>query len=195
MNESSRRLILASTSRYRRSLLERLGLPFESIAPAVDETPMVGESPNDLAARLAHAKAASVADLHPGATIIGSDQVAELRGEPLGKPGSVERAVAQLRRCSGNSVRFLTAVTVVDPEGSPWHHTDTTEVQFRDLEDGEILRYVQHDSPLDCAGSFKAEALGISLFQSIRSEDPTGLHGLPLIWLAHCLRSLGFSVP
>jgi septum formation protein len=195
MTDSSPRLILASTSTYRQSLLARLALPFETVAPSVDESPLAGESPADLAARLARAKAGCVSVAHPGVTVIGSDQVAELQGEPLGKPGTVSRAVEQLRRCSASTVRFLTAVTLVGPDGSLWHHTDTTLVHFRALEESEIQRYVQRESPLDCAGSFKAEGLGISLFQSIDSRDPTGLTGLPLIWVAQRLRALGFSVP
>jgi len=195
MTDPSPRLILASTSPYRRSLLARLALPFETVAPSVDESPLAGESPVALAARLAQAKAGCVSVAHPGATVIGSDQVAELDGEPLGKPGTVARAIEQLRLCSARTVRFLTAVTLVGPDGSLWHHTDTTLVHVRTLEESEIRRYVQRESPLDCAGSFKAEGLGISLFQSVDSQDPTGLTGLPLIWVAQRLRALGFSVP
>jgi len=172
-------LVLASTSRYRRDLLERLGLPFDCARPQVDETPQANEAPLALAARLASAKAAEVAVRHPGSWVIGSDQVADLNGQPLGKPGTVEAACAQLAAMSGQTVRFHTAISLT--------------------RDGEsftaMARYVAIEQPLDCAGSFKCEGLGISLFEAIDNRDPTALIGLPLIALCGLLRQAGFSVP
>jgi septum formation protein len=188
------RLVLASTSPYRRESLERLRLPFETARPEVDETPQSGEVPETLAARLAAAKARAIAERLGDACVIGSDQVASLDGLPLGKPGDVATACAQLAAMSGCSVRFLTAVHVITPdwEGSA---LDITEVRFRPLGADEIARYVEAESPLDCAGSFKCEGLGISLFEAIRSDDPTALVGLPLIALAGLLRQAGYRLP
>ncbi|MFK7885985.1 MAG: nucleoside triphosphate pyrophosphatase [Gammaproteobacteria bacterium] len=187
-------LILASTSRYRAELLRRLGLPFDAVAPAADETPLEGEAPAALVQRLALLKAANVVDRHPDSVVIGSDQVATFDGQIIGKPGSPERAVAQLRRASGRDVTFLTAVCV--QHGARKCATmDVTRVAFRDLEDQEIERYVAAEQPLDCAGSFKAEGLGITLFEQIDAKDPTGLIGLPLIWLSHALRTMGYRLP
>jgi septum formation protein len=192
----SPRLVLASTSRYRRVLLERLGLPFECVAPEVDETPHPGESAVAVAERLACLKARSVAASHPGAVVIGSDQVALRDGSLLGKPGDVARCVAQLEQSSGREVEFLTAVYVVNGlAGTGEAHLDRTVVRFRTLSRTEIERYVAADQPLDCAGGFKAESLGIALFERIDSSDPTGLTGLPLIWLTHALRRAGIAVP
>lgn len=188
------RLILASTSRYRRELLARLQRPFECVAPGIDEARLPGETPSALAVRLARLKAEAVAALHPGALVVGSDQVALLGADVLGKPGSVERCVAQLRASSGRAVEFLTAVHVVHGAGAE-SHVDRTVVQFRELGDDEIARYVEIEQPLDCAGGFKAEALGISLFVAIESNDPTGLTGLPLAWLSGALRRAGIPVP
>ena len=188
------RLILASTPRYRRELLARLQRPFECVAPGIDEARLPGETPSALAVRLARLKAEAVAALHPGALVVGSDQVALLGADVLGKPGSVERCVAQLRASSGRAVEFLTAVHVVHGAGAE-SHVDRTVVQFRDLGDDEIARYVEIEQPLDCAGGFKAEALGISLFVAIESNDPTGLTGLPLAWLSGALRRAGIPVP
>lgn len=186
------RLILASTSVYRRDLLARLGLPFETARPGTDETPEPGEAPHALAARLARAKAQALAA--PDAWVIGSDQVAELDGLPLGKPGTFEAAQAQLSAMSGRAVRFHTAVCLAGPAGL--HEAlDLTEVHFRALSAGEIDRYLQAESPLDCAGSFKCEGLGISLFEAIDNRDPTALVGLPLIATARLLRQAGFRVP
>jgi septum formation protein len=189
-------LILASTSRYRRALLERLGLAFECVAPAVDESRGEGEPALELAVRLARAKAEAVAAAHPGAVVIGSDQVA-LRGvEILGKPGTVERCREQLVESSGQEVVFLTAVHVID--GAAAHsdsHVDRTTVRFRVVAGDEIDRYIARDQPLDCAGGFKAESLGIALFERIESTDPTGLTGLPLAWVCEALRRAGFAVP
>jgi septum formation protein len=189
-------LILASTSRYRRALLERLGLPFQCVGPHVDESRREAESPRILASRLARAKAEAVARDHPQATVIGSDQVAARREELLGKPGSVEACRDQLRRSSGRSVLFLTAVHVIDGStGTTQSHVDETRVHFRELSDDEIDRYIERDQPLDCAGGFKAESLGIALFERIESTDPTALTGLPLAWLCQALRRAGWRVP
>ena len=186
------RLILASTSVYRRELLARLGLPFEQARPQVDEAPLPGETPETLAGRLARTKAAALAA--PDAWVIGSDQVAELDGAPLGKPCDFETARRQLSAMSGRRVRFHTAVCLNGP-GGVHAAADLTEVAFRDLSAGEIERYLRIESPLDCAGSFKCEGLGISLFESIDNRDPTALVGLPLIATAALLRRAGFQVP
>jgi len=187
-------LILGSTSRYRRELLSRLKLHFEVASPDVDETPQPGEAPAALALRLAVAKANEVARRFPNAVVIGSDQVADLFGEPLGKPGSHERAVAQLRRMSGHSVVFQTAVAVVHHSG---HFSDSAlvpvKVKFRDLSDLEIEHYLQVEQPYDCAGSAKSEALGIALLDAIESSDPTALVGLPLIQTCALLRRAGIN--
>lgn len=187
-------LVLASTSRYRRELLQRLGLPFDCARPEVDETPLNGEGPMALATRLAAAKAADVAARHPGAWVIGSDQVADLNGQPLGKPGKVEAACAQLVAMSGQTVRFHTAISLRRDRES-LAALDLTEVHFRALDSQEIARYVATEQPLDCAGSFKCEGLGISLFEAIDNRDPTALVGLPLIALCGLLRRAGFAVP
>ncbi|HID8535574.1 TPA: Maf family protein [Stenotrophomonas maltophilia] len=187
-------LVLASTSRYRRELLQRLGLPFDCARPDVDETPLNGEAPLALATRLAAAKAAEVAARHPGAWVIGSDQVADLNGQPLGKPGTVEAACAQLAAMSGQTVRFHTAVCL-SHDGDSLATLDLTEVRFRALKQDEIARYVAAEQPLDCAGSFKCEGLGISLFEAIDNRDPTALIGLPLIAVCGLLRRAGYAVP
>lgn len=187
-------LVLASTSRYRRELLERLGLPFDCARPDVDETPLDAETPLALATRLAAAKAADVAARHPGAWVIGSDQLADLNGQPLGKPGTVEAACAQLAAMSGQTVRFHTAISL-RRDGESLATLDLTEVRFRVLDPQEIIRYVAAEQPLDCAGSFKCEGLGISLFEAIDNRDPTALVGLPLIALCGLLRRAGFAVP
>jgi septum formation protein len=189
-------LVLASSSRYRRALLERLRVPFECVAPQVDETALQGEAPQALAARLARLKAEAVAAARPGTVVVGSDQVALRGSEALGKPGSVERCVQQLLQSSGREVEFLTAVFVLDTAGGRSEaFVDRTVVRFRNLALAEIERYVAADSPLDCAGGFKAESLGIALFDRIESADPTGLTGLPLIWLCGALRRAGIPVP
>ena len=190
------RLILASTSAYRRALLERLRVPFECVAPAVDELRLPGEPAAQMSRRLARLKAETVASTRTGCIVIGSDQVA-VRGETLlGKPGTVDRCVGQLRESSGREVKFLTAVHLVNGlTGRFESHVDQTLVRFRTLTDDEIARYVAADEPLDCAGGFKAESLGIALFESIESIDPTALTGLPLIWLSGALRRAGIQVP
>jgi len=189
------RLVLASTSRYRAGLLARLRLPFDSARPEVDETPHPGEPPASLALRLATAKAAAVAALHADAVVIGSDQVASCDGRMLGKPGTRDAAIAQLQSMSGREVVFLTAVAVAGPGGDAGTALDTTTVRFRPLSDDEIARYVDAERPLDCAGSFKCEGLGIALFEAIESRDPTALVGLPLIATARLLRGAGFALP
>ncbi|MGN6312810.1 MAG: Maf family protein [Rhodanobacteraceae bacterium] len=191
------RVVLASTSRYRAELLRRLLEDFEQIAPGVDEFAQPGEGPGERAARLARLKARAVAENVSDAVVIGSDQVAELEGRVLDKPGSGANARAQLLACSGHAVRFHTAVCVVDTRHG--HHfaqeTDLTRVVFRALSTEEVTRYVERERPLDCAGGFKAEALGISLFERIESHDPTALIGLPLIALARLLRECGLAIP
>jgi septum formation protein len=189
-------LILASTSPYRRMLLERFGLPFETARPRVTEDHVAGESPSDRAMRLAMAKAEEVAGRHPGAVVIGSDQVAAAGHKVLDKPGDAATCRSQLAMLSGTDARFHTACAVIGPAGSVrLVHLDTTTVVFRSLSAKEIERYVEREKPFDCAGGFKAEALGITLFESIESKDPTALIGLPLIWLACALRRAGYSLP
>jgi len=190
-------LVLASTSRYRRDLLARLRLRFRVLAPGTDETALGGETAAALALRLAHAKAHAVAAQCPNAIVLGSDQVAELEGSILGKPGDSESANAQLAAASGREVTFHTAICVVDTrQPTPREATaiDTTRVLFRRLERAEITRYVERERPLDCAGSFKAEGLGIALFERIESADPTALIGLPLIAVSRLLREAGIDV-
>ena len=189
-------LVLASTSTYRHALLARLGLPFGVARPEVDETPRLGESPQVLAERLALAKAEAVlADVNDETWVIGSDQVAELDGRPLGKPGSHAGAVAQLESMSGREVRFLTAMCLAGHGGRRLQALDITRVRFRALGNDEIERYVARERPLDCAGSFKVEGLGIALFDEIDNRDPTALVGLPMIATARLLREAGFAVP
>jgi septum formation protein len=189
---------LASTSRYRKELLGRLGLSFSCIAPGVDEAARPSEKALELVGRLARAKAAAVSAQQPNAWVIGSDQIAVLDsgGASLGKPGTEARCQEQLRSCSGRSVEFLTAVAVMRQEnGALIEFTDTTRVTFRLLDQSTIERYVAKEQPLDCAGGFKSEGLGISLCESIESADPSALIGLPLIQLGAALRTAGFEVP
>lgn len=187
-------LILASTSRYRRELLARLHLPFEVQAPDVDETPQSGEAPAALALRLALAKAQAVARLHPTAVVIGSDQVADLDGTPIGKPGSHERAVEQLRAMRGRNVVFQTAVSVVQvSSGFAQTLLAPVTVHFRALSDAEIEFYLRTEQPYECAGSAKCETLGIALLERIESDDPTALIGLPLIRTSALLRAAGID--
>ena len=199
--KSPHSLILASTSAYRRELLARLRLAFSCSAPGVDETRCGGERPLALAVRLARAKASAVALQHPDAWVIGSDQVAVRtdgsNGELiLGKPGTAALCTEQLRGCSGNTVEFVTAVALVRHNSHMVHEfVDTTRVVFRTLDDATIARYVAAESPLDCAGGFKSEGLGIALCQSIDSTDPSALIGLPLIQLSKLLRDAGFELP
>jgi septum formation protein len=193
---TGRTLVLGSTSRYRRELLERLHIPFEVESPDIDETPQSGESPRALALRLALAKARAVAQRHPQAVVIGSDQVADLHGVPLGKPGTHERAVAQLRRMRGQTVVFQTAIAVVcAATGFEQVDLAAVSVQFRSLEEGlddaEIEHYLQAEQPYDCAGSAKSEGLGIALLRQIDNDDPTALVGLPLIRTCRMIRAAG----
>jgi len=193
---TARRLILGSTSRYRAELLQRLGLPFEARAPGTVEDERPGEAPATRATRLASAKATDAGVGLPDALIIGSDQVAELDGALLEKPGSAERAHAQLAACSGRAVNFHTALCLLDTrDGKQRTHVDLTRVRFRRLDAAEITRYIEREQPLDCAGSFKCEGLGISLFERIENSDPTALIGLPMIALAQLLRDAGINVP
>jgi septum formation protein len=188
------RLILASTSRYRRELLQRLRLSFDVVAPKVDETQRPGESPAALAARLALAKARAVAAREPDSIVIGSDQVAELDGRALGKPGTHERATEQLRAMRSQAVVFHTAVAVVRADvGFERCESAPVTVRFRDLSDAEIERYLRTEQPYDCAGSAKCETLGIALTESITSDDPTALVGLPLIRTSALLRAAGLD--
>lgn len=191
-----RALVLGSTSRYRRELLQRFGLPFDVVGPHVDETPQPNEAPAALAQRLALAKAQAVAAQRPEAIVIGSDQVADLHGQPLGKPGTHERAVAQLRQMSGQTVLFQTAVAVVcAATGLAACELAVVRVVFRDLTDAEIERYLRTEQPYDCAGSAKSEGLGITLLDHIDNDDPTALIGLPLIRTARLLRQAGLQLP
>jgi septum formation protein len=192
--ESAPPLVLGSTSRYRRELLERLRLPFTVDRPAVDETPRPGERPADLALRLALEKGRDVAARHPQAVVIGADQVADLDGEPIGKPGTHERAVAQLQRMRGRRVVFQTALAVLRPAtGFERVLLAPVGVSFRDLSDAEIERYLRLEEPYDCAGSAKCETLGIALLDAIDNDDPTALVGLPLIRTCALLREAGLD--
>jgi septum formation protein len=189
-------LILASSSPYRRELVARLRLAFESIPPEVPEEHLEGESPADRSLRLALAKAQAVARLHPGALVIGSDQVAAVGEQLLGKPGDAARCRAQLGTLSGKTARYYTACALLGVNaGVRLAHVDTTTVVFRSLSAAEIERYVACEQPYDCAGGFKAEGLGVALFECIESQDPTALIGLPLIWLAGALRGAGYHLP
>lgn len=191
----SQNIVLASTSPYRRELLGRLGLPFEVANPKTDETPLPGESPESLALRLSEAKARAVAEQHPDALIIGSDQVATVDGKIYGKPETHERAVAQLRALSGKTVNFFTGLCLLNAK------KDTAEVcgiptlvTFRELSDQEIENYLRREPAYNCAGSAKSEGLGIALLQSMRGDDPNALVGLPLIALCDMLRNQGVAV-
>jgi septum formation protein len=187
-------LILASSSSYRRELLGRLRLSFEAVPPGTPEDPVAGESASDQALRLALAKAQAVAERYTHAIVIGSDQVAAAGERVLGKPGDAARCRAQLASLSGHTAQFYTACAVLGA-GVRLAHVDTTTVVFRTLSPQQIERYVACEQPYDCAGGFKAEGLGISLFECIESQDPTALIGLPLIWLAGALRGVGYQVP
>lgn len=188
-------IILASTSPYRRRLLERLQIPFECISPPVDEAPLPDEAPHQLASRLALAKAHSVARAHPEALVIGGDQVAALEGQLMGKPGTRESAMAQLRSSSGRGVEFYTAITVISQRlHFERSHVETTTVHFRQLTDKQIADYLDKEQTYDCAGSFKIEGLGIALFKGISGNDPTALEGLPLIKLTELLGETGLHI-
>jgi len=192
---SERPLILGSSSRYRKELLSRLQIPFETAVPDVDETPHSDESPKDLALRLALAKARAVAQKNPEAVVIGSDQVADLEGSPLGKPGNYTNATVQLQRMRGKTVIFQTALSVVCM-ATGYERTDlaSVKVKFRNLTDAEIESYLRAEEPYDCAGSAKSEGLGIALLESIDNDDPTALVGLPLIRTCQMLREAGIKL-
>lgn len=189
------KLILASTSPYRRELLDRLGLPFETANPQTDETPFPGESPEALALRLSEAKARAVADAYPDALIIGSDQVATVDGQIFGKPGNHQRAVQQLRELSGKTVNFFTGLCLFNARtGQAEVRGIPTLVGFRELSDAEIENYLRREPAYNCAGSAKSEGLGIALLSSMKGDDPNALVGLPLIALCDMLRQQGVSV-
>jgi septum formation protein len=190
------KILLASTSPYRRDLLTRLRFPFEVRSPGVEEAALPNESPRVLARRLAQAKAMAVAQAEPEAIVIGSDQVADVDGEPLSKPGGFAAALAQLQRLQGRTVVFHTALAVAR-EGGRWCRIDCvpTEVTFRSLPHGALERYLNADTPFDCAGAAKIESLGIALVQSVRSDDPTALIGLPLIAVVDALGACGVEIP
>lgn len=189
-------VILGSGSRYRRELLARLLPAFEVVAPGVDESARPGEQAAALALRLARLKAAGIATAHPDAVVIGSDQVAECEGRILGKPGTAERARGQLAACAGRELVLHTAVCVAGPAGTAdGTHLDRTTLRFRPLRADEIARYVERDQPLDCAGSFKFESLGVALFADVVTRDPTAIQGLPLLWLAAELGRRGVAIP
>ena len=190
------KLVLASTSAYRRELLQRFGLPFDVARPDIDETPLPGETPQATAERLAVEKARAVAAQFEGALIIGSDQVAHMGDTRFGKPGTVERAIAQLQAMSGRTVVFHTALALLNTRsGHVQLDAVPTEVRFRSLTDDEIVRYVNKERPLDCAGSAKSEGLGITLLDALSGDDPNALVGLPLIALARMLRNEGIALP
>jgi septum formation protein len=187
-------ILLASTSPYRRALLQRLQLSFRCIDPATDETPLAGEAPAERAKRLALKKARAVSATEPEALVIGSDQVAACAGRILGKPGHLDAARQQLQACSGRDVVFYTAVALVAPDGGARLHLEPTTVRFRQLTGATIEDYLRREEPYDCAGSFKVEQLGIALFERVSSGDPTALEGLPLIALCRLLREAGVHV-
>ena len=193
-NLQTQPLILASSSIYRRDLLARLGLPFEAIAPNVDERALPNEAVAAMALRLATVKAAAIAKIHPNTWVIGSDQAADLHGEAIGKPGNFENALVQLQRMRGQTVSFHTAVCLMRADYSVAMNVPT-EVRFRDLPDATLIDYLETEQPYDCAGSAKCEGMGIALLKSIRSDDPTALIGLPLIALSALLRDTGFEIP
>ncbi|MBS4688888.1 septum formation inhibitor Maf [Aeromonas sobria] len=189
-------LTLASTSRYRKALLEKLGLPFDCAAPDVDERPLAGESAQALVARLARAKAQAIADGRDHGLIIGSDQVCVCDGRTLGKPGTIDNAVAQLMAAQGRSVTFYTGLCVLDAATGQAHQlVEPFTVHFRNLDEAAIRRYVEAELPLDCAGSFKCEGMGIVLFKGLEGRDPNALIGLPLIGLIELLDRHGIALP
>lgn len=187
-------LILASSSKYRAAQLRQLGLTFEIASPDIDESPRIDEAPPALALRLAQAKAQAIAALFPTAWVLAGDQTAECKGRNLIKPGSVEVAIQQLQWMRGATSRFFSALCLLTPEQSYSHITET-EVRMRELTDASIATYIKADNPLDCAGSFKIEQLGISLFDWVRSDDPSALTGLPLIEVTKAFNRLGWAIP
>ena len=190
------RLVLASTSPYRRELLARLQIPFEAVAPEADESPLAGESPAETAERLSEAKARAVAERFPASLIIGSDQVAHIGEQRFGKPGTRDKAIAQLRAMSGKSIVFHTGLCLLNTSTGRLHRRGVpTEVRFRELSDAEITRYLDREDALNCAGSARSEGLGIALMEYMRGDDPNALVGLPLIALADMLRAEGVALP
>ncbi len=195
-NPSSDNIVLASSSPYRRDLLDRFLDSYEAVAPNVDESNPDGLPPAELASRLARLKAEAISASARDALIIGADQLAVLDDNILGKPGNHQKAVEQLLLASGKSVRFLTAVCILDPlSRSRYEHTDVTTVRFRNFDRRLAEAYLKHDEPYDCAGSFKIEGAGFVLFESVSTEDPTALIGLPMIWVADRLLQLGYLLP
>ena len=189
-------IVLASSSIYRRGLLDRFLAEYEAVSPKVDESDDGTEMPEHLAARLAREKAEAVSSTHRDSLIIGADQVAVLDDQVLGKPGDHQKAIEQLLAVSGKSLQFLTAVCVLDPAGRTRHeYIDRTAVRFRQFDLRLAETYLRHDEPYDCAGSFKIEGAGSVLFESVQTDDPTALIGLPMIWLAETLRKLGYLLP
>lgn len=187
-------IVLASSSPYRHALLTRLNLPFQSISPDIDETPLNNESPTELVSRLAYEKAFAIAKNFDNTLVIGSDQVATINNRILTKPGNMENAITQLLACSGNNVTFYTSLCVVDTQNSNHHQiVDTYTVGFRELSIQQIKRYLEIEQPFDCAGSFKAEGMGITLFTHLSGRDPNSLIGLPLIQLTDILLQLGLD--
>ena len=184
-------LILASSSRYRRELLDRLGLDYEAVSPDIDESPLAGETPVDTAVRLAEMKARAVYEARPGSIVIGSDQVVDLAGEKLGKPHTRERAIAQLESMQGREVVFYTALCVIDAEGHAENVLSATRIRMRPLDREAIEDYVDREKPFDCAGAAKIERLGIALMETVTSDDPTSLIGLPLMKLTTLLTRAG----
>ncbi len=190
------RLVLASTSPYRRELLARFQIPFEAAAPEADETPLAGESPVETAERLSELKARAVANRFPASLIIGSDQVAHMGEQRFGKPGTRDKAIAQLRTMSGKSIVFDTGLCLLNTSTGRLHRrVIPTEVRFRELSDAEITRYLDREDALNCAGSARSEGLGIALMEYMRGDDPNALIGLPLIALAEMLRAEGVALP
>lgn len=197
MSTTALPLVLASSSPYRRELLAKLGLPFTHASPDIDETPVAGESPHKLVVRLACAKAQALANRQPNSLIIGSDQVAiDAEGNPLGKPHTADKAVQQLLSLSGQRVTFVTGLCLLNSKTQHQQSLcEAFDVQFRDLDQSQIERYVKREKPLDCAGSFKSEGLGITLFDALEGRDPNTLVGLPLIALVALLAKEGIDVP
>lgn len=195
-NPSSPQILLASSSRYRQGLLDRFLDDYESLSPGVDESAQEGEEPAALATRLARLKAEAVSSTNREALVIGADQLAVLENKVLGKPGDHQKAVEQLLAASGKALSFLTAVCVLDPvTRRRYEHTDVTTVRFRQFDRRLADDYLHHDKPYDCAGSFKIEGAGFVLFESVSTDDPTALIGLPMIWLAGKLKELGYLLP
>jgi len=195
-NPTSPPIILASSSRYRRGLLDRFLTEYQTVSPSLDEAAEESANPADLASKLARKKAEKISSAHHNSVVIGADQLAVLDGVVLGKPGDHQKAVEQLLAASGKLVTFLTAVCVLDPiERRRYEHIDRTEVRFRNFDRRLAEAYLRHDEPYDCAGSFKIEGAGFVLFESVSTDDPTALIGLPMIWLAATLMELGCLLP